>query len=126
MRKTADIAAPRQARHPAAARPPDGAAVIDGGGPVLRDDLVHHVSSASIASVDHLKFRIVTRRGRHYFKDVRFKGPLTLETIHVVKFFEGRCLESLTAATLHVQFATLPALSQLEKLVRDLRQVLID
>jgi hypothetical protein len=77
-------------------------------------------------SVDQLKFRLITRRAKHYFKDVRFKGPLTLESISVIKFLEGRCLETLTHRALQNGLGHLGLVPQLETMLKDLRQVLCD
>jgi hypothetical protein len=77
-------------------------------------------------SVDQLKFRLITRRAKHYFKDVRFKGPLTMESITVIKFLEGRCLETLTHRTLQNGLGHLGLVPQLETMLKDLRQVLCD
>jgi hypothetical protein len=77
-------------------------------------------------SVDQLKFRLITRRGKHYFKDVRFKGALTLESITVIKFLEGRCLETLNAHALENSLGHLGLVSHLDTLLKDLRQVLCD
>ncbi len=84
------------------------------------------IPSAHPPSVDQLKFRLITRRGKHYFKDVRFKGALTLESITVIKFLEGRCLETLTHRTLQTGLGHLGLVPHLENLLKDLRQVLCD
>ncbi|HYF51746.1 MAG TPA: hypothetical protein VEJ63_20185 [Planctomycetota bacterium] len=127
MRKSADLAAPRRSRTDATASSAAQQALTSSheriSQPVLHD---RPVIPEPPPSVDHLRFRLVTRRGKHYFKDVRYKGPLTLDTIAVVKYFEGRCLENLTPATLGESFPLEPILPQIEKLVRDLRQVLVD
>jgi hypothetical protein len=90
--------------------------------PVLQSQASHSHAPA----VDQLKFRIVARRGKHYFQDVRFKGSLTLEAITVIKFLEGRCLESLSSRTLQNGLGHIGIVPHLESLLKDLRQVLCD
>jgi hypothetical protein len=71
--------------------------------------------------IDHLKFRIVTRKGRHYFRDVRYvNGTDGRELTH---FLEGRALEELTPVLLRTSFNGTPYLPDLQTLVHDLQRV---
>lgn len=88
------------------------------------------VVSASVSSplTDGLKFRIVQRHGRHYFKQVRFKcDKVTNAEAHAVaEFFEGRCLENLSREALSACFGRTPLLHSLQELVADLQHILCE
>ena len=88
------------------------------------------IISASVSSplTDGLKFRIVLRGHKHYFKDVRFKCDKVsdVDRSAVIEFFEGRCLENLSRESLAACFGRTPLLSSLQDLIADLQHVLCD
>jgi hypothetical protein len=88
------------------------------------------IVSTSVSSplTDGLKFRIVQRSGRHYFKQVRFKcDKMTNAEAHAVaEFFEGRCLENLSRESLSACFGRTPLLHGLQDLVADLQHILCE
>ena len=88
------------------------------------------VVSACVSSplVDGLKFKVISRGGKHYFKNVRFKSEELpgAESRAVAEFFEGRCLENLTREGLSAYFNRAPLLASLQEVVADLQHVLCD
>jgi hypothetical protein len=79
------------------------------------------VAEADPYSLDQLKFRIEIRKGRHYFRNVRFNGEAGACVL--AGFLEGRALEDLTPVLLRSSFASSPILPRLQHLVRDLQRV---
>ena len=96
-----------------------------------RDSLPHPSLANNLASssaIDGLKFRMVSRRNKHYFGEVRFNGVAMLnpETAALVKFLEGRCLESLDDNAIRGQFGHSHFLHGLLTMVAELKQVLCE
>jgi len=77
---------------------------------------------------DPLKFRIVERRGKHFFMDVRFKGPQVKQEDEraIEDFFEGQSLEGLSPELMTAFLGNLKVLPRLLKLVTDLQQILCE
>ena len=84
--------------------------------------------SRGSTEIDHFKFRIESREGRHFFKHVRFTAPHynTAEEHTIVKFFEGRCLESITLEALATALFPIAMLPRLQDLIGELREVFCD
>jgi len=78
------------------------------------------------SDVDQFKFRIVSRDGRHFFQEVRFRPPHGKEEDirAVVDFFEGQCLEILTPEMIEAFLGQHPVAHRFEELVFDLQAVL--
>ncbi len=77
--------------------------------------------------LDHFKFRIVRRRGKHYFKDVRFRPPKASNgDREIVEFFEGKCIENISLKELTETLGNSPILPRIHALVTELRKVLSD
>jgi len=84
-------------------------------------------TEAAVAApeMDPLKFRLVERDGRRFFSNVRFNAlhvePMQREA--VVRFFEGRELDSLRAESLERELGSLSILPRLQKMVADLKEL---
>ncbi len=85
-------------------------------------------AAISNPAIDGLKFRIVARGSRHYFKEVRFRtqSVSSAEGTAVREFLEGRCLETLRREQLAAFFGCAAFLANLQELVSELQQVLCD
>jgi hypothetical protein len=79
------------------------------------------VSGAETYPIDQLKFRIVKKKGRHYFRDVRFEAGAN--GYPITSFLEGRALEDLSPVLLRSFFPQSRILPHLQSLVRDLQRV---